>query len=670
MIGSRLVIVKQEAYNSAQDEKSQCSKVLLLWFLIQLIEKGVCVVDSCTLTQGLSHSMETPLESSETHTESFETLSKQAHQTLEKVFGYKAFRFGQLDVIEQTLQGGDTLVLLPTGGGKSMCYQMPALMLPGITIVISPLVSLMDDQVAGLQEVGVAAGALHSGQSPQTVDSIFTALRDNKLKLLYMAPERLLQPHFLDRLQQYPIALFAVDEAHCISQWGHDFRPDYGQLSLVRQWFPHVPMIALTATADAVTRMDMIERLQLRYPKWIQGSFDRPNIRYLVEPKNRKKNQVVEYVKRQGDASGVVYCGSRKRTEQIAQELVDAGVKAAPYHAGLPHETKSQTLQGFLRDDIHVVVATIAFGMGIDKPNVRYVVHYDLPRSIEAYYQETGRAGRDGAPSEAVMFYDPKDASWIQRMIDDQGDTPQQKVETQKFQSMRAFAESRTCRRLVLLNYFNEYREEPCMNCDLCLNPPQQFDGTQDAQKALSCVYRVQQRFGIQHVVDVLCGTETVMNKQYEHHKLSTWGIGKDRSSEYWHSIIRQLIHRGYLVQDIRYHSALKLTEEARPVLRSEMALMLALPRQTGSYMQEPIQARGAHDKKLFALLKAVRKRIAQERDTKPYMVFHDRTLQDMATMMPTTKKELLDIDGVGRVKMREYGDEFLAEINQYLIGY
>ncbi|RUO29425.1 DNA helicase RecQ [Aliidiomarina sedimenti] len=594
---------------------------------------------------------------------------QQALEVLQRVFGYRQFRDGQEGVIEQVLAGRDAVALMPTGGGKSLCYQLPAMLLPGVTIVVSPLVSLMDDQVSALKAMGISAGAIHSGMQGPEVMEVLRALQDGSIKLLYVAPERILTPAFLERLQTLQVALIAVDEAHCISQWGHDFRPEYGRLGELRQLLPNAPLLALTATADHVTRDDIVQRLALRDPFIFQSSFDRPNIRYLVQEKFKPQKQVIDYVKAQRGASGIIYCGSRKKTEELSLKLQIEGVKARPYHAGLPHEEKRETLHGFLRDDIDVVVATIAFGMGINKPNVRFVLHYDIPRSIEAYYQETGRAGRDGVASEAVMFYEPNDAGWIWRLFDEQPDSERIRVERQKFHAMTSFAEAQTCRRLVLLNYFGEYREQPCGNCDLCIDPPKQYDGTVDAQKALSCVYRTGQQFGVNYIVEVLRGAQTQKVKQHGHSQLSTYGIGKEESAEHWVSVIRQLIHRGLLIQDIRRHSAMHLAQNARPVLRGEVALTLAKPRLDAIKTGAAVAERGNHDKVLFGRLRKLRKRIAEQAEVPPFVVFGDSSLQDMATRLPTTEAEFLLVSGVGQVKLERYGKAFLEEITSYLTG-
>lgn len=585
---------------------------------------------------------------------------------LAETFGFKTLREGQAEVIAAAQQQRDSMVLMPTGGGKSLCYQLPALLTDGLTLVISPLISLMQDQVEALQAMGVPAAAWHGGLAPEQSQQLLQALQQQQVKLLYVSPERALMPFFLQQLQSLPVDLIAIDEAHCISQWGHDFRPEYGQLLQLREALPQAPMMALTATADAATQADIQARLQLREPLVYRGSFDRPNIRYLVEEKFKPQKQLRDYVKRQRGASGIVYCSSRKRVEELAERLQADGLRAAPYHAGLEHHVREATLRGFVRDDIDVVVATVAFGMGINKPNVRFVVHFDVPRSVEAYYQETGRAGRDGLPAEAVLLYDPADANWVKRMIDEQQDQDRRRIEQQKFHAMQAMAEAQTCRRLVLLNYFNEYREQACGNCDMCLNPPQQYDGTTDAQKALSCVYRVQQQFGMNHVIDVLRGSQSQRLLELGHDQLSTFGIGAEHSHEYWQSVLRQLIHRGLLIQNIQRFAALELTAAARPVLKGEVALQLAQPRLqvTG---KTRVADRGDYDKVLFRRLRVLRKSIADAAEVPPFVVFNDSTLVEMAQRYPTTAEQLLSISGVGQTKLDRYGFEFLAAITSYL---
>ncbi|MAK70621.1 MAG: DNA helicase RecQ [Idiomarina sp.] len=598
-----------------------------------------------------------------------QAVVKQLKQQLQKVFGYSSFREGQLDVMMSALHGRDSLVLMPTGAGKSLCYQLPAISSDGLTVVISPLLSLMQDQVEAMLAMGIPAATLHSGLSSEASMQTLQQLQQQQIKILYVSPERALQPSFIERLQGYSLSFIAIDEAHCISQWGHDFRPEYGQLGQLRQYLPNVPFMALTATADAATQHDILERLQLHNPHCHRSSFDRPNIRYVVQEKYKPLKQVKDYVKKQKGAAGIIYCGSRKKTEEIAESLQQSGIKAAPYHARLEHQLKESTLRQFLRDDIDVVVATIAFGMGINKPNIRYVVHFDIPRSIESYYQETGRAGRDGLPAEAVMLFDPRDAQWIQRMIDEQDNEHRRLVEKQKFSAMQAMAEAQTCRRLVLLNYFNEFTDKECGNCDLCLDPPKRFDALEDAQKALSCVYRVGQQFGIGHIVEVLRGSKNQRVLDLKHDQLSTYGIGKDETHEYWFSVLRQLIHRGFIVQDIRRFAALQLTEAARAVLRGEVTIELAKPRINLTATRNSITDRGDYNKILFRRLRKLRKDIADRDSVPPFVVFSDASLVEMCIEYPTSSADMLTITGVGQVKLERYGADFIAAIQAFLNG-
>ncbi|WP_413113117.1 ATP-dependent DNA helicase RecQ [Thaumasiovibrio sp. DFM-14] len=596
---------------------------------------------------------------------------KTPQQILETVFGYDAFREGQERVISAVINRQDCLVIMPTGGGKSLCYQVPALILPGLTLVISPLISLMKDQVDQLRANGVAAACINSTMSRDELVGTFNAMYNGELKLVYVSPERVLMRDFIEHLSRLPVSLIAVDEAHCISQWGHDFRPEYAALGQLRQHFTTVPVMALTATADDATRQDIQTRLAMQAPCVHLGSFDRPNIRYNLIEKHKPLAQLVRYVTTQRGQCGIIYCNSRKRVEQLAEKLCDNHIRAAAYHAGLEMTERQRVQDAFQRDDIQVVVATVAFGMGINKSNVRYVVHYDIPRNIESYYQETGRAGRDGVPAEAMMLYDPSDMAWLRRILDEKDDGPQKQIEAHKLHAMGAFAEAQTCRRQVLLNYFGEFREEPCGNCDICLDPPKKFSGVEVAQKALSCVYRVKQSFGIGYVVDVLRGLHNQRIRDHGHDKLSTYGIGREHSHEYWVSILRQLIHRGFLVQNITRSSTLQLTEEARPVLRGELPLELAVPRLdlTSRSSKQDKQSTRLYDKKLFAKLRQLRKAIADEEDIPPYVVFTDASLMEMAEMLPTSAGEFLAVSGVGQRKLEKFGDQFLDVIEAHLLS-
>ncbi|OCW97990.1 DNA helicase RecQ [Alishewanella sp. HH-ZS] len=594
-------------------------------------------------------------------------MSEQLLAVLKQSFGYSSWRNGQQEIISAVLQGRDCFVLLPTGGGKSLCYQLPALQLPGVTLVVSPLMSLMKDQVDSLRANGIAAAYVNSSLSREAVLDVLNQLRYGELKLLYVAPERLLQPSFLERLQEVGVSLFAIDEAHCISQWGHDFRPDYMALSQLKQRFPGVPFIALTATADPATQQDILQQLGLTNPYIHRGSFDRPNIRYTVQEKFRPLEQLLAYLKQQENQSGIIYCSSRRKVDELTAQLQERGYKVAAYHAGHDSTERQRVQDAFKRDDINLIVATVAFGMGVDKPNIRFVVHFELPRTIEAYYQETGRAGRDGVAAEAVLLFDPADIGRMKRWLEAEENPGRAEVVWQRFLSMAAFAEAQTCRRLVLLNYFGEARQQACGNCDICLNPPQQFDGTELAQQALSCVYRVGQNFGLHHVIEVLRGGQTQKILDFGHDKVSTWGLGKALSHDYWLSIFRQLIHFGLLQQDISHHSVLRLLPAARPVLRGEQQLSLAVPRLQSVAKAPAKLANQNYDRQLFARLRALRKRIAERDDVPPFVVFSDATLIDMCQKLPTDNAGMLAVSGVGYTKLGRYGADFLTEINDYL---
>ncbi|YCO03723.1 ATP-dependent DNA helicase RecQ [Vibrio sp. VNB-15] len=590
-------------------------------------------------------------------------------RVLEDVFGYQEFRDGQQLVIDAAVEGRDSLVILPTGGGKSLCYQIPALVRSGITLVISPLISLMKDQVDQLKANGVAAECINSTMAREDLISVYNRMHSGHLKLVYVSPERVLMRDFIERLENLPLSMIAVDEAHCISQWGHDFRPEYAALGQLKQQFSHVPFMALTATADDATRKDILDRLQLNAPEVYLGSFDRPNIRYNLVEKHKPVSQIIRYLDTQKGNCGIIYCGSRKKVEMVTEKLCNNHIRAAGYHAGMDADERAYVQEAFQRDDIQIVVATVAFGMGINKPNVRFVVHFDIPRNIESYYQETGRAGRDGLPAEAMMLYDPADISWLRRMLDEKDDGPQKQVETHKLNAMSAFAEAQTCRRQVLLNYFGEYREKPCGNCDICLDPPKHFDATEEARKALSCVYRVNQSFGMGYVVEVLRGMQNIRVRENGHDKISTYAIGRDHSHDYWISIFRQLIHKGLLSQNITRNSTLQLTEEARPLLRGDVTLELAVPRldtAARAAKSDKLTSKN-YDKKLFAKLRKLRKSIADEDGLPPYVVFSDATLIDMAEILPTSYGEMLAVSGVGQRKLDKYADPFLDLIQEHI---
>ncbi|MEM8448595.1 ATP-dependent DNA helicase RecQ [Morganella morganii] len=591
-----------------------------------------------------------------------------ADAILHQIFGYQQFRAGQSDIIDTVTGGRDCLVVMPTGGGKSLCYQIPALMLPGLTVVVSPLISLMKDQVDQLRLLGVEAGYLNSAQTAQEQQKVLEGCHNNRIKLLYVAPERLLMSSFIRQLQQWQPSLLAVDEAHCISQWGHDFRPEYCAIGELRQHLPGVPVIALTATADNTTRSDICSRLRLSDPLIHISSFDRPNIRYTLVEKYKAFDQLWMFVRGQKGQCGIIYCNSRNKVEDVAARLQKRGLSVAAYHAGLDNSQREWVQDAFLKDNLQVVVATVAFGMGINKSNVRFVAHFDIPRNIESYYQETGRAGRDGVSAEAVLFYDPADMAWLRRCLDEKPAGPQKDIEQHKLNAMGAFAQAQTCRRLVLLNYFGENRQTPCGNCDICLDPPKQYDGLVEAQQALSCIYRAGQRFGLGYIVDVLRGSNNQRIREYGHDKLAVYGIGKDKSQEHWVSVLRQLIHLGLITQNIANYSALQLTESARPVLRGEVPLQLAVPRIQNIKPRQTARSYGGnYDKKLFAKL---RKSIADEENIPPFVVFNDATLIEMAEQCPVRANDLLLINGVGERKLERFGDAFMALIREHLTGF
>lgn len=589
---------------------------------------------------------------------------------LRKTFGYDSFRPNQREIISDLIAGRDAFVLMPTGGGKSLCYQIPAMVRPGVAIVVSPLISLMKDQVDALKGNGVNAEFYNSSLGSKAASVVLAKLHAHEIDLLYIAPERLMSEPFLERLTDIDINLFAIDEAHCVSQWGHDFRPEYQRLSALREHFPNIPLIALTATADAQTRQDIVQVLGLKRARHHVASFDRPNIRYSVMEKHQPLNQLTGFIERYRGESGIVYALSRKRVEQVAEKLKLHGVKAAAYHAGLPATERVRVQDAFLRDETQVVVATVAFGMGIDKPDVRFVVHYDLPKNIEGYYQETGRAGRDGLPSEALLLSGTQDMVAARRLIEQSDHEQQKRIEIHKLNAMISFSEATTCRRRVLLNYFDEHvAEGGCGNCDICLDPPETFDGKEDAQKALSCVYRLNQGFGMKYVIDVLRGADHQRLRQRRHDQLSTYGIGKERSEEEWTAIFRQLIHRGFLLQDVANYSVLKLTAAAKPLLRGELELELAKPRirvKTKKSDKRKKQMDSPYDEALFDALRALRKQLADEMGVPPYIVFGDAALIHMARLKPADDAEMLAVNGVGQAKLERFGKAFLDAIEQF----
>jgi ATP-dependent DNA helicase RecQ len=605
-------------------------------------------------------------------------MSAEPGRVLAEVFGYPGFRGAQREIIDCVIAGGDALVLMPTGGGKSLCYQVPALIRPGVGVVISPLIALMQDQVAALRLNGVRAAALNSAQKAPDIRATEQALEAGDLDLLYVAPERLLLPRTLELLDRCRLALFAIDEAHCVSQWGHDFRPEYIQLSVLAQRFPAVPRIALTATADGPTRREIMSRLGLDRARQFVSRFDRPNIRYRISQSDSggARSRLLHFIREEhpGEA-GIVYCLSRKRVDAIAEWLAAQGLTALPYHAGLSAAERERNQTRFLKEEGVIMVATIAFGMGIDKPNVRFVAHLNLPRSLEAYYQETGRAGRDGLPADAWMLYGLQDVITLRQMLEQSAAGDEHKrVERHKLEAMLGLCELTSCRRQTLLAHFGDELAEPCGNCDTCLDPPATWDATVPAQMALSCVYRTGERFGVNHLVDVLRGRDNERLRRCGHDRISTFGIGADIEPAEWRSIFRQLIARGLLRVDLDGFGALKMDESCRPLLRGETRVLLRRQgrpvRRTRSRSVSGESVAAVFDPaqtELWEALRACRRRLADAQGLPPYVIFHDATLREMVQETPANLEQLARISGVGVAKLERYGDEFLSVIRQHI---
>ncbi len=592
-------------------------------------------------------------------------------EILKSVYGYDAFRGPQARIVEHVIAGNNAFVLMPTGGGKSLCYQIPAIARPGLGLVVSPLLALMADQVAALRQAGVRAAALNSDLGPDERRELWQSVSTGGLDLLYVAPETLLRPDVLDRLDGVKLSLIAIDEAHCLSQWGHDFRPSYRQLDAVVQRFADTPRMALTATADEPTRAEILTHLNIAGTDAFIAGFDRPNIRYAIEEKDNPRAQLKDFLRRHEGESGIVYCLSKRRTEETAAWLRDQGYDALAYHAGMDKAAREANQTRFQHGEAVVMVATIAFGMGIDKPDVRFVAHIDLPSSIEAYYQETGRAGRDGLPSDTLMLYGHDDIALRSRFIEE-SDAPEQRkrMERQKLDALLGLAETAGCRRQVLLSYFGD-ECEPCGNCDTCAEPPILFDGTIAAQKALSCIYRTGERFGQAYIADVLLGVENERIAGFGHDRISTFGIGTEHDNRTWRAILRQLIALRFINVDLAGHGGLSIAPAGREFLRDKPALMLRAPRppraRRGRVARSGAESAIAEaDRALFAALRQKRLEIARAQNVPPYVIFHDKTLIELAAARPASRREMAEVPGVGEAKLDRYGPAFLSVIAEH----
>jgi len=592
------------------------------------------------------------------------TGMKKAKICLNKVFGYQNFRSLQEDIISTLIDGKDAFVLMPTGSGKSLCYQIPAIIREGTAIVVSPLISLMKDQVDTLKSCGVRAAYYNSSLKVVEARNVLADLDAGSLDLLYVAPERLLSKPFLSHIKQIKISLFAIDEAHCVSQWGHDFRPEYVKLGLLRKEFRNIPILALTATADKQTREDILLCLKLQRARKFVSSFDRPNIRYTVSQKRQPISQLLQFLDERPKDGGIIYCLSRKRVEEVAVSLQRHGIRAAAYHAGLPSKSRERAQDDFLRNRLRIIVATIAFGMGVNKPNVRFVVHFDIPKSIENYYQETGRAGRDGLESEALLMFSSADISLVRKLIENVEDVDQKRIEIFKLESMVSFSEGLTCRRRVLLGYFGEELLKPCGNCDICLSPPKTYDATQPVRVALEAISELEEQFGINYVIDFLRGAKTSKIRDHDHQSLKSYGAGKEYSADEWLSLLRQLIHQGYVKQDICHHSVLQLAKSSKSLLDGNETIALAKFNQRPRWVQKP--AGSSFDEGLFSKLCQLRSELADQEDLVPHTLFSDASLVQISTQRPVSLEQLQGINGIGAHKQEQYGEIILQTIREF----